>query len=316
MDQPYDAVLMIAYGGPESMDDVRPFLNNILRGKRVNAERIEQVVDQYRQIGGKSPLNDLTRDQARRLEAALAEAGLPLPVHMGMRNWHPFLADSLRELAQAGHRRVLGVICSLLQCDSSWDQYQRDVESARETVGATAPTVDYLGGCADHPALVDAASEHLRSALDHFNGETLDRAWLLFTAHSLPTSMPGIDMYQRQFRSLAERISGRLDWPRWELAYQSRSGRPTDPWLEPDAADVIRDLSGRGAAAVAVMPIGFVCDHTEVLFDLDIGARQVADEVGMGFARARTVGSHPAYLNLLAESIVKHTRRQSEAGRT
>ncbi|MCP4248910.1 MAG: ferrochelatase [bacterium] len=312
MERPYDAVLMIAYGGPDSMDDVRPFLANIVRGKRIPPQHLEKVVDQYRAIGGKSPLNDLTRDQADRLAAALADAGLPLPVHMGMRNWPPMLADVLAETNRAGLKRILGMICSIQQCDSSWGQYERDVAAALETVGADDLQVDILDNWHDHPLFIEAATDQVSRAVDELPADLRDDALIIFSAHSIPTEMLGADGYVRQTRTAAEAVAARLGRSRWEIAYQSRSGRPGDPWLEPDIRQLITQRGGEGVQAVVVVPIGFVCDHVEVLYDLDIAARAAAADAGLAFARAGTVGTSPAYIRMLVELISRRCQHPIE----
>lgn len=305
MQRAFDCVLLIAYGGPESLEQVRPFIGNVLRGKRVPQERIEEVVAHYQLIGGKSPLNDLTRDTAEKLSAGLAAAGHPLPVYIGMRNWDPFLADTLGAMAQAGHRRAVGIICSAQQCDSSWQQYQRDVAGARERVGPQAPEVQYVDGWHDDPLVIQAATDHAREALSELPAELRDGALLIFTAHSIPTDMAGADTYVQQIRTQAKLVADQLGQAEWQIAYQSRSGRPSDPWLEPDICEVLSQLAGSDTRSAVIAPIGFVGDHTEVLYDLDIEARQAADQAGLTVARARTVGTHPAYIRMLVERVVQ-----------
>jgi len=314
MIRPYDSVLMIAYGGPDCMDDVRPFIENVVRGKRVPQERIEQVIEQYRVIGGRSPLNELIRDQARRLEDSLRQGGLPLPVHVGMRHWPPFLADTVRRMAENKQRRAIGVICSIQQCDTSWQQYQRDVAAARDAVGAEAPDVDFINGWYDHPLLIEAAADQVRAALDQLPEHLRDGAGLVFTAHSIPVTEPGADTYAAQLRAAALAVAERLHRSDWRIAYQSRSGRPADPWLEPDVRTVLAELGKSGRRAVVAMPLGFVCDHVEVLFDLDVLARQAADVAGIAFARARTVGTHPGYVRMLSGLIAERCRSDLEEG--
>ena len=316
MKRPYDAILMIAYGGPGSMDEVRPFLDNILRGKRIPPQRIEKVVDQYRAIGGKSPLSDLIHDQADRLAAALADAGLPLPVRVGMRNWPPLLNDVLAEMNRSGQRRILGLICSIQQCDSSWGQYERDVAGALQAVGAEDLRVDLLDNWHDHPLFIEAAADQVSRALEQLPADLRDEALLIFTAHSIPTQMPGADLYVRQIRTAAEAVAARLGRHRWEMAYQSRSGRPDDPWLEPDIRQLIIQRAADGVRAVVVVPIGFVCDHVEVLYDLDIDARAAAADAGLAFARAGTVGTCPAYIRMLVELIDRRCRNPIETTST
>ena len=312
MQQPFDAVLLIAYGGPDSMDEVRPFLDNILRGKPVRPGVIEQIVERYGRIGGKSPLPALTRDLARRLEAGLGQAGHPLPTYIGMRNWHPFLAETLARMAGDGVKRAIGVICSAQQCDSSWQQYQREMDAAAQALGDRAPDVEYLPSRHDHPLFIEATADHTLEALNQLPAELRDQARIVFTAHSIPVGMAGADVYVEQIRRGAELTAERLGWSRWQVAYQSRSGRPTDRWLQPDICEAIAELGRSGEKAAVIMPIGFLGDHLEVLYDLDIEARQAAERVGMTFARAKTVGTHPAYIRMLVELIAGRCTREPQ----
>lgn len=299
----YDAVLLIAFGGPTCMEDVRPFLANVLRGRPVPPERIESVVHHYELIGGRSPLNDLTFRQARRLASALRDDGLALPVYTGMRNWTPYLHETLADMRDAGVRRAIGLILSPQQNDAGWDRYVRDVAAAREQVGADAPEIDFAGEWHAHPLFLDAASCQVAQALARVPEAGRSAAPLVFTAHSIPTAMAAASPYVAQLEEAAAAIAVRVGHERWLLAYQSRSGSPREPWLEPDICDVIRQLGAAGASDVVIAPIGFVCDHVEVLYDLDVEARQAASAAGIRMQRASTVNDHAAFIRMLADVV-------------
>jgi len=298
-----DSVLLIAFGGPERPEDVRPFLRGVTAGRPIPPARLEEVARHYEAIGGRSPLNELTRRQAERLGAALAAAGDARPVYVGMRNWPPLLADALAEMRARGHRRALGIIMSSFQCEASWDRYQADVAAARAALGAAAPEVVYAPAWAEHPCFLAAAAERAAAALGGVPAERRGAAALIFTAHSVPAAMAAASPYAAQLEAAARAVAGRLGHARWSVAYQSRSGSPQDPWLAPDVGAAIRALAREGARDVVVAPIGFVCDHVEVLYDLDVEARQVAEAVGMAFHRAAALNDHPAFIAMLADLV-------------
>jgi ferrochelatase len=305
-----DSVLLIAFGGPERSEDIRPFLEIVTAGRRIPAERLEEVAHHYELIGGRSPLNDLTRRQADALGRALAEERIALPVHVGMRNWHPFLHEALAEMKDAGHRRALGIILSSLQTEASWERYAADVAAARDKVGDGAPEVVFAPAWSGHPLFIAAMAERVDEALSCVPPVRRGAATVVFTAHSVPVAMASGSPYAAQLEAAARSIAEQLDHSRWSVAYQSRSGSPRDPWLEPDIGAAIRDLARGGAADVVVAPIGFVCDHVEVLYDLDVEARAVAAEAGLGFHRAAAANDHPAFIAMLVDLV-----RQSAGGR-
>lgn len=298
-----DSVLLVAFGGPEKPEDIRPFLEIVAAGRRIPPERLEDVAHHYELIGGRSPLNELTRRQAGALARALAREDIDLPVHVGMRNWHPFLHEALAEMQACGRRRALGIILSSFQTEASWERYQADVARARARVGAGAPEVVFAPAWADHPLFIEAMAERVEEALARLPASRRGDARLVFTAHSVPLAMAEGSPYGAQIEEAARVIAGRAGQRRWSVAYQSRSGSPRDPWLEPDIGQVVRDLARAGAADVVVVPIGFVCDHVEVLYDLDVEARAVAEEVGVGFHRASTANDHPTFIAMLADLV-------------
>src|SRR5262245_2934495 len=253
-----DAVLLIAFGGPERPEDVRPFLETVTAGRRVPTARIEEVARHYEHIGGRSPLNDFARRQAAALQSVLARQDLARPVYVGMRNWHPFLHETLAVMQGAGHRRVLGLLLRPFQTEASGDRYIDDVDRAREKVGLGAPEVAFSRAWADHPLFLAAMAERVDESLAEISGEWRPAARLIFTAHSVPLAMANASPYASQLEGASRVIAGRLGQPHWSVAYQSRSGSPREPWLEPDIADAIRAAVRQGARDVVVAPIGFV----------------------------------------------------------
>lgn len=300
---PHQAVLLIAFGGPDRMDDVRPFLANVLRGRRVPPERIEEVVHHYEQFDGHSPLHALTARQAEALQADLAARGPRIPVYVGMRNWTPYLHETLARMREGGVRRALGIVMAPHRSYSSWDQYQENVAEARARVGPDAPAVDYAGAWFDHPGFIEAQAERIAEVMRGVPAEHHPRTSLVFTAHSIPSAMASHAPYADQLAASARLVAARLGHTRWSVAYQSRSGDPRTPWLTPDINDVIRALGRDGEHAVVVAPIGFVCDHIEVLYDLDTEARKAAQDVGVAFYRAGTVMDHPAFIRMLGDLV-------------
>ena len=296
----YGAVLMIGFGGPTSSAEIRPFLNRVTAGRPIPCERYEEVVHHYEAIGGRSPFNEITGRQAAALSERLARAGVKLPVVLGMRNAPPWLDDALAELGRAAVRRALGFVLAAYRCEASWDRYLRNVEEARARVGPGAPAIDYLGEWHAHPLFIEAAADRVADAIARLELAVRDRAILIFTAHSIPAAMASTSAYVEQLRESADLIARRLDRREWRLAFQSRSGNPRDPWLEPDVCEVLRGIEGRAAI---VAPVGFICDHVEVLYDLDVEAARVARETGVTMVRAATVGEHPRFIEMIAALI-------------
>jgi len=300
----FDSIVLIAFGGPEKPEDISPFLEIVTAGRRIPPERIAEVAHHYELIGGRSPLNELTFRQAEGLRQVLRREGIGGPVYVGMRNWHPFLHETLAEMRDQGHRRALGIILSSFQTEASWERYLADVAAARDKVGAGAPEVVFTPAWFDHPLFVKAMAERVEEALGRLPAQRRAAARLVFTAHSVPAAMANGSPYEAQLETVARVIAGRLSHPAWTVAYQSRSGSPRDPWLEPDILDTIRAFAAEGAKDVVVAPIGFVCDHVEVLYDLDVEARALAREVGVGFHRALTSNDHPAFIAMLADLVI------------
>ena len=306
---PADSVLLVAFGGPERPEDIRPFLQIVTTGRPIPPARLEEIARHYEIIGGRSPLNALTRRQGDALAAALAARDRALPVWVGMRNWHPFLHETLAEMKDRGRRRAVGIILSSLQTEASWARYVDDVAAARDKVGADAPEVVFAPAWADHPRFVDAMADRTRAALAHVDSARRAAARLVFTAHSVPVAMAAGSPYAAQLALAGRAIAGRLGRASFTIAYQSRSGPPRDRWLEPDVADAIRALGREGARDVVVVPVGFVCDHVEVLYDLDVEARRAAEAAGVAFHRAPAANDHPDFIAMLADLVDRVTER-------
>jgi ferrochelatase len=299
-----DSVLLIAFGGPTAPSEIRPFLDNVIRGRSIPRERLDEVVHHYEAMpGGRSPLNAWTEVQAAGLRARLG--GCP-PVYVGMRNWRPYLHDTLTAMARDGRGRALGVILSAFRCEASWDRYMADVAGARTRV-ESAPAIVYAPPWFEHPRFIAAVADRVRSAFEDVPAAERDRTPLVFTAHSIPRAMAEMSPYVTDFGVAAAAVARRLGHARWLLAYQSRSGAPRDPWLEPDVNETIRDLAKAGERRVVLVPIGFVVDHVEVLYDLDIEARDVATQHGVVYHRAAAVNDHPEFIRMLADLVRQST---------
>ena len=308
----FDAVLVVSFGGPNGPADVRPFLANVLRGRRVSPERIEEVAQHYELFGGVSPLTAITTRQADGLRVRLADAGFPLPVFVGMRNWHPLLPDTLHAMHAAGVKRAVGFIAAAQHSYSSCQQYRENVAAARAALRErTGDDIDvtFVGSWFDHPRFVAANAAHVRAARARLPPEVAGAARLVFTAHSIPASMAARSRYQDQLAVSARFVAEQAGMSDYALVYQSRSGRPEDPWLGPDVSEYLREARAAGLEGVVVCPIGFVCDHIEVLYDLDHQAAGVCREVGLPMARAETVNENPLFLDMMADVVLEVLRR-------
>jgi ferrochelatase len=299
----YQAVLLIAFGGPTCPDEIRPFLAHVTKGIPIPPERLEEVAHHYEAVGGKSPLNEITFRQAEALRTLLDEQRLNLPVYVGMRNATPFFVETLKQMAEEDVKRALGFILSSHRTDASWERYQRNIADARAEHGPAAPEVDYCEGWHDHPLFIQTWVDLIAASFAKIPSEQRSATPLIFTAHSLPAAMAARSPYIQQLKTTANLIAGKLGLTRWSIAYQSRSGRPSDPWLEPDVNQVIGDLSIAGAKEVVVAPIGFVCDHVEVLYDLDIEAKKIAADIGVHLIRVGCPNDHPTFIRLMADVI-------------
>jgi len=306
--------MLVAFGGPGAPADIPPFLEIVTRGRAIPPERREEVAHHYEQMpGGRSPLNELTEAQAAGLRAALAADGRTLPVFVGMRNWHPFLHETLAAMAAQGRRRALGIILSSFRTEASWERYVADVAAARaRTPGA--PEIVFAPPWFEHPGFIAAAADGVGRALAEVPAAERPEVLLVFTAHSVPVAMAEASPYVADFTATARAVAQRLGHARWSLAYQSRSGNPRDPWLTPDVGDVIRTVAQEGGRHLVLAPVGFVCDHVEVLYDLDVEARWIAAEHGVTLHRAPTVNAHPEFIGMLAD-LVKQAPGRPEPDR-
>ncbi len=313
----FDSVLIVSFGGPQGPADIRPFLERVLRGRRVTPERIEEVAHHYELFGGVSPITALTKRQGEGLEQRLAAAGHPLPVHVGMRNWHPLLADTLKEMHAAGARRAIGFITAAHHSYSSCQQYRENVADARAALRADTDAdidITFVGSWFDHPLFAEANARHVRTALTGLPAGLHGAARLVFTAHSIPLPMAESSRYREQLLESARLVAEHAGISDWALVYQSRSGRPGDPWLEPDVCPYLRREHEGGLEAVVLCPIGFVCDHIEVLYDLDREAAEVCRAIGLPMVRAEAVNDDPLFLDMMAD-VVQQTIRRYERGR-
>ena len=296
----YDAILIVSFGGPEGMEDVMPFLENVLRGRNVPRERMLSVAHHYEMFGGVSPINQQNRNLIAALKVELERNGPKLPIYWGNRNWQPLLADTLRQMAADGIENALGFVTSAYSSYSSCRQYRQNIADAQAGVGPTAPRIDKLRTFYNHPLFIEANVDHVRVA-----AKQLDNPYLVFTAHSIPDVMAANCEYADQLREAAGLIADRLETDRWRVVYQSRSGSPSQPWLGPDILDALRELREQAIKEIVVAPIGFVSDHMEIVYDLDFEARNLAKELGLTMVRAATAGTHPAFVKMIRELILE-----------
>ncbi|MDQ6706277.1 MAG: ferrochelatase [Acidobacteriota bacterium] len=290
----YDALLIVSFGGPERPEEVIPFLENVLRGRKIPRERMLEVAEHYYHFGGKSPIND----QNRSLIAALRDK-TALPVYWGNRNWHPFLKETIGQMRNDGIRRALAFVTSAYSSYSGCRQYRENIEAARGEAGEGAPEIDKLRVFYNHPGFIEPMVENVRAALSRMPGATV-----VYTAHSIPLAMAESSCYEAQLREACRLVSAGLGRHDAELVFQSRSGAPGQPWLEPDIGEYIRNTS---AKQLVIVPVGFISDHMEVLFDLDTEVRRICQERGIRMERAPTVGAHPAFIAMIAELIAERT---------
>ena len=296
-----EAVLVVGFGGPTRAEEIRPFLDNVLRGRSVPRERYEEVVRHYQSMDGRSPYNELTFLQARALRNELAGGGITIPVEVGMRNWEPYVVDALVALQRAGARRALGFIMAAFRSEASWERYQGVVRAAREAMGPSAPEVEYPEPWHTHPKFIAAVAARATEALARLKPDELRRVQLIFTAHSIPVVMASGAPYVEQLTESCALVAAQLGIESWTLAFQSRSGSPHEPWLEPEIGSTLQKLEA-GAIAMLV-PIGFLCDHVEVLYDLDVEAARIARESGVRMERAGTVCDQPQFIAMMAEVV-------------
>jgi protoporphyrin/coproporphyrin ferrochelatase len=308
----YDALLVLSFGGPEGMDDVMPFLENVTRGRNIPRERLEEVAEHYAHFGGASPINAQNRALIAALERELAEHGIDLPIYFGNRNWHPLLQDTIEAMRADGVRNSLLFVTSAYSSYSSCRQYREDVARALEALGEKGMRFDKIRVFYNHPGFVEPTARRVREALDSLPRDRREAAEIVFTAHSIPVSMAKGCAYERQLREVSRLVAGITGAARFRLAWQSRSGPPHVPWLEPDILDELERLHATAVDDVIVVPIGFISDHLEVLFDLDVEAQNRARELGMNMIRVPTVGTDPVFVAMIRELIEERLQDNPE----
>jgi ferrochelatase len=303
----FDALMIVSFGGPEGPDDVVPFLENVTRGRTIPPERLRLVAEQYLRFGGVSPINAQCRELIAKLTTEFATHDLALPIYWGNRNWHPLLTDTVQQMRDDGIRRALAFITSPYSSYSSCRQYLDDIARARLAVGAGAPEVQRLRHYFNHPGFVEPLSRNVGAALVAARAGGSGGAGepaLLYTAHSIPLTMAQTSDYEAQLREVAALVTERCaPGHPWSLVWQSRSGPPTVPWLEPDIGDALATLAAAGTRSVVAAPIGFISDHMEVVYDLDVLAAERAAALGLRFARAETVGSAPEFVTMIRHLV-------------
>jgi len=299
---PYDSFLLVSFGGPEGPDDVMPFLENVLRGKNVPRERMLEVAEHYSHFGGISPINEQNLNLLAAIKSEFGASGVNLPVYWGNRNWNPMFADTLRQMRDDGCKRTIAFFTSMFSCYSGCRQYRENIIAAREEVGPDAPHVDKLRMGFNHPGFIEPMAENVRGATASIGGDSSTP--VLFTAHSIPNSMADNCNYEKQLREACRLVAESAGAAQWRLVFQSRSGPPQQPWLEPDICDAIEELDDtQRLEKVVIVPIGFVSDHMEVMFDLDEEAAQLCEQRGISMARSKTVGTHPRFVQMIRELV-------------
>ena len=301
----FDSVLLVGFGGPEKPEDIMPFLRNVVFGRGIPDERLRAVEHHYLDVGGRSPYNELTERQRAGIERALKARGIDLPVYCGMRNWDPYLERVIAQMNADGRRKTLGVILASHRSEVSWQRYQGDVACAIAGNQGVGPAMEWLDAWYEQPRFLEANAQRLEEATGRSRGH-----WdlpILFTAHSIPSKMADESPYVSDLMKSCDGVARLLGASDWELCWQSRSGDPRTPWLEPDINDVLKRRHAEGVREVAVQAIGFLCDHVEVLYDLDVEARQTAQELGMTLHRAACVNDHPEFVTMVAELVISRT---------
>ena len=306
--KPIDAVIVVSFGGPDGPEDVMPFLENVLRGRNVPRERMLEVAEHYQHFGGVSPINEQNLALIAAMKDDFSANGLDLPIYWGNRNWHPLLPDTLAQMKADGIKNAIAFFTSMYSCYSGCRQYRENIADAQRQVGEGAPEVHKVRMAFNHPLYIDASAARVREAMEKIPAERHDAVRVVFTAHSIPMSMADSSNYSIQLAEAARLVMESIGSQPWDLVYQSRSGPPTQPWLEPDICDHIEQLGKEGFSGdLIIMPLGFVSDHMEVLFDLDTEAKDVCDSLNINMVRAHSVGVHPSFVAMIRELILERT---------
>lgn len=299
----YDSFILVSFGGPEGPGDVMPFLENVLRGKRVPRERMLEVAEHYKSFGGVSPINEQNRQLLAAIKTEFESNGIDLPVYWGNRNWDPLFPDTLRQMKSDGRKRALGFFTSMFSSYSGCRQYRENIIAAQEQVGDGAPVIDKLRMGFNHPGFIGAMTKNVQASITEL-GSSADAVTILFTAHSIPMSMADNCDYVKQFNEASRLVAESVGVTDWRLVYQSRSGPPQQPWLEPDICDAIAEMdNAKKLKRVVIVPIGFVSDHMEVLYDLDDEAAALCKQRGIEMARAATAGVHPEFIGMIRQLV-------------
>ncbi len=308
---PYDSFLLVSFGGPEGPDEVMPFLENVLRGKNVPHERMLEVAEHYKKFGGVSPISEQNRQLLAAIRGEFKSSGVELPIYWGNRNWHPLLPDTLRKMRDDGCKRALAFFTSMFSCYSGCRQYRENIIKAQKEVGEGAPLVEKVRMGFNHPGFITAMTDSVHNSRQELAvaGESVS---LLFTAHSIPIAMADNCDYVKQLTESCRLIAEQAGITNWRLVYQSRSGPPQQPWLEPDICDAINEMDDcEKISHLIIVPIGFVSDHMEVLFDLDEEAAQLCQQRGIAMARAATAGTHPSFMTMIRQLVEERLGRRA-----
>jgi protoporphyrin/coproporphyrin ferrochelatase len=311
----FDALLVVSFGGPEKHEDVLPFLENVLRGKNVPRERMLEVAEHYYHFDGRSPINDQNKQLIAALEGECRSQGLSIPIYWGNRNWHPLLADTLKQMHAEGVRRAAAFVTSAFGSYSGCRQYREDIARAQQTADVQDMVIEKLPNFCDRPEFIAAMADRVRAAMAELSAEhseagersgsaPITAEQLIFTAHSIPVGMAEASPYLRQLKEASARVAAACGISNWTLVYQSRSGPPSQPWLAPDICDYLREQHAAGVRSVIICPIGFISDHMEVLYDLDTEARALCDQLGMKMVRAGTAGAHPKLVSMVCDMVL------------
>lgn len=311
----YDAILFLSFGGPEGMDDVMPFLENVLRGKNVPQSRMLEVAHHYERFEGVSPINGQNRLLIEGLKRELDSRSIKLPVYWGNRNWHPMLADTLKTMKADGVKRAIVFVTSAYSSYSGCRQYREDIEKAQ--IAAEVGDIDFakLRVFYNHPLFVEANIEAVKAGLEQFAPAAQKDVHVAFTAHSIPMAMADNCDYVKQLSETCELTAKALSISNYKLVFQSRSGPPTQPWLEPDVLDYMRELNGRGVSNLLIHPIGFISDHMEILYDLDTEAKELGQELLMQLVRTSTAGTNPKFARMMADLVQERLESNNKAER-
>jgi ferrochelatase len=307
MQSSFDALLLVSFGGPEGMQDVEPFLENVLRGRQVPNERKKAVAHHYELFGGVSPINEQNRQLIEALKKEFQNSNIDLPIYWGNRNWHPMLENTVRQMAEDGIKNALAFVTSAYASYSGCRQYQENIENARMAVGPKAPLIHKLRLYFNHPQFIEANIAHLQTALNEIPSSRRPSTSIIFSAHSIPLAMAESCSYEAQLNEAARLVTSKLNINKWKLVFQSRSGPPNQPWLAPDVNDYIKELKEQNVTDIVILPIGFVSDHMEVIYDLDYEAKDLCHQLGINLMRAATAGIHPSFVSMIKNLVLERT---------